>query len=143
MNATPHRILPAAALAAAFLAAAPVARADGGNGSNGGENRVELRRDVRCSAASRARLRLRAEDGRISVRVDVETHRNRAAWAVVLLHERRIVFTGRLRTSAASGSFELRRAVDDWFGPDVVVVRATGPTGESCRVSLIVPGEGP
>lgn len=143
MKAAPHRLLLAGALAAAVLTAAPAARADGDSGGNGGEDRVELQREVRCSASSRARLRLRAEEGRISVRVEVSTRRHRAPWGVVLLHERRIVFTGRMRTSASSGSLELRRSVDDWFGPDAVVVRATGPAGESCRVSVIVPAAAP
>lgn len=128
------------ALAATLLAVVPTARADEGGG---GEDRVELRRDVPCSASSRVRLRVRAEDGTIAVRVEVETRRSRMPWAVVLLHERRIVVTGRLRTSASSGSLELRRSVDDWFGPDAVVVRATGPAGESCRASVIVPAESP
>jgi hypothetical protein len=128
-------MLVGAALAAALLAAAPAARADGGDGKDG---RVELRRDAACSASSRAKLRLRAEDGRIRVELEVDTPRAGTSWAVVLLHERRLVFRGRLRTSAPSGSLELRRVVDDWFGPDAVVARATGPAGETCRVAATV-----
>jgi hypothetical protein len=133
-------MLLAAVLAAALLAVVPAARADGGGG---GDDRVELRREARCSASSRATLRVRAEDGRISVEVEIEARRKRAPWAVMLLHERRVVFAGRLRASASRGSLKLRRSVDDWFGPDAVVVRATGSAGESCRLSLIVPEEGP
>jgi hypothetical protein len=130
-----RHILPGAVLLAAFLAIAPVARSDGGDGKDA---RVELRREVACSAASRAKLRVRAEDGRIRVELEVDTRVNGTSWAVVLLHERRIAFRGRFRTSAPSGSFELRRVVDDWFGPDAVVARATGPGGETCRVSVTV-----
>ena len=54
--------------------------------------------------------------------------------AVVLLHERRIAFRGNLRTRS-NGSIELKRSVPDWFGVDDLVARASGPRGESCRVS--------
>ena len=144
MSGRSKRILPGAALLAALLAVAvavaPVARADGGDGKDG---RIELGREVACSASSRVKLRVRAEDGRIRAELEVDTLRNGTSWAVVLLHERRIVFRGRLRTSAPSGSFELRRVVDDWFGPDAVVARATGPGGETCRVSVTVEDGGP
>ena len=140
MKSQSSRILPGAALAVALLAVTPVARADDGGGKEG---RAELRRQVTCSAASRAELRVRAEDGTIRAELEVDARRNGASWTVVLLHERRIVFRGRLRTSRPSGSFELRRVVDDWFGPDAVVARATGPGGETCRMSVTVEHRGP
>jgi len=127
--------LSSATLAATLLAVAPIARADDGDG---GSDRVELRRTGLCSMSSRARLRVRAEDGRIRVELEIDTSRNGGAWTVIVLHERRIAFRGTLRTEAPSGSFELRRTVDDWFGPDAIVARATGPGGESCRLSVVV-----
>jgi hypothetical protein len=135
VNGRSKRILSCAALLGAFLAVAPVARADDGDGKEG---RVELRREVACSASSRVKLRARAEDGRIRLELEVDTRRNAASWTVVLLHERRIVFRSSRRTLPPSGSFEVRRVVDDWFGPDAVVARATGPAGETCRVSVTV-----
>ena len=84
------------------------------------------------------KLRVRAEEGSIRVELEVETGRNRAAWSVVILHERRLVFRGALRTAPPSGSFELRRVVADWFGPDAIVARATGPAGETCRITVVV-----
>lgn len=119
---------------AVFLAAGPVARADSGDGR---DDRLEIRRAGFCSAASSVKLRLRAEEGRIRVELEIDTRRG-APWSVVLLHERRIVFRGRLRSADTSGSFELKRIVADWFGPDAIVARAKGPGGESCRVSATV-----
>ena len=135
MNGPSRCILPCAALLIALLAVVPVARADDGDGTEG---RVELRREVVCSASSRVKLRVRAEDGRIRLELEIDTRRNAASWTVVLLHERRIVLRGSRRTLPPSGSFEIRRVVDDWFGPDAVVARATGPAGETCRVSVTV-----
>lgn len=125
------------ALVAALLGVVPAARADDGGG-DGKNDRVELRRTGPCSASSRWKLRLRAEDGRIRMELEVDTMRNGATWAVIVLHERRIVFRGKLRTAPPSGSFALRRDVDDWFGTDTVVARATGPGAEACRVSVTI-----
>lgn len=129
------QVLLGAALTAALLVVAPLARADEGKGKS---DRVELRQNGVCSMSSRVELRVRAEEGSLRVQLEVDTSRNGAPWAVVLLHERRIVFRGTFRTAAPSGSFELRRTVVDWFGPDAIVARATGPRGESCRAAVVV-----
>jgi hypothetical protein len=94
----------------------------------------DVRRTGVCSRSSEVRLRLRSADDVIRVELEVETRQRGSTWAVILLHERRIAFRGKLRTDG-DGSIELRRAVPDWFGADSFVVRATGPRSESCRVS--------
>jgi hypothetical protein len=78
------------------------------------------------------------EDDSIRVELELDTKRRGSSWSVVLLHERRIVFRDALRTGSSSGSLKLRRTVPDWFGSDNVVARATGPRGESCRVSATI-----
>jgi hypothetical protein len=127
--------LTVAALAALILggaAAAPAAADDGGgSGPGGGDRRTEVEVRGGCDP----RLRLRAEDGRI--RVDFELHsRSLSRWAVVVLHERRIVSRGTYR-AGSGGSFELRRFVGDWYGSDTIAVNATGP-GQTCRVSATI-----
>ncbi len=92
----------------------------------------------RCSGTSEASMRLRADDGEIRVELRVDTNRARAPWRVVLLHDRRLAFQGMLRTNASSRSLRLRRELPDWFGRDSVVARATGPRGETCRVSATI-----
>ena len=94
----------------------------------------DVRRTGSCSRSSTIELKLRADDGAIRVELRIETGRRGAKWGVILLHERRTAFRGVLRTRS-NGSLELRRNVPDWFGTDTVVVRATGPRTETCRVS--------
>lgn len=111
-------------MVAAALATPVAASADEGD---------EVRRSGTCTASSEVTLRLRADDGRIRVELELEEVRRGSRWAVVLLHERRIVFRGTLR--ASGDSLELRRSVPDWFGSDTVAARATGSRRETCRVS--------
>ncbi|HET6623375.1 MAG TPA: hypothetical protein VFG70_02505 [Gaiellaceae bacterium] len=94
----------------------------------------DVRRTGSCTRSSEIELELRADDGSIRVELEIETGLRRARWRVILLHERRTVFRGIVRTRS-NGSLELRRSVPDWFGTDTVVVRATGPRAETCRVS--------
>ena len=98
------------------------------------EPRDDVRRTGACTRSSEIELELRARDDAIRVEVRIETGRRGSRWGVILLHERRTVFRGVVRTRS-NGSFELRRSVPDWFGTDTVVVRATGPRAEACRVS--------
>lgn len=98
------------------------------------EPRDEVRRAGTCSRSSDVELRLRADDGRIRVELEIETSRRGTRWSVIVLHERRTTFRGEIRTRS-DGSLELRRSVPDWFGTDTVVVRASGPRAETCRVA--------
>jgi hypothetical protein len=94
----------------------------------------DVRRSGDCSRSSEIGLRARSDDDVIEVELEIDTPRRGSTWAVILLHERRIAFRGNLRTRS-NGSIELKRSVPDWFGVDVLVARATGPSAESCRVS--------
>lgn len=131
------RLLAVTALA---LLGAPTAFADGGSGSSGSvgsglslEQRVETTGS--CTKAASARLRLRAKEGRIRVELEVDSSRSGVVWRVVVLHERNVVFQGSARTTAPSGSFELRRSVQDWWGTEQITARATSRAGEVCRAS--------
>jgi hypothetical protein len=108
-------------------------------------------RTVKCTKSSSARLDLRREDGSgghsggvalrssdhtIAVTFTVRSRRSGVTWRVVLLHERRIVFRGRLRTRPPKGMFVLHRSLPDWYGSEVVAARATSPKGEVCPVSV-------
>ena len=115
------------AVAAAALALPVAAAADD-------EPHDDVRRVGSCTRSSAIELELRADDGRIRVELGIETRRRGARWGVIVLHERRTVFRGVVRTRS-NGSLELRRSVPDWFGTDTFVVRATGPRAETCRVS--------
>lgn len=126
MNASARQRALVIVAAVCFVLALPlVAHADDG----------DVRREGTCTRSSSVELRLRADDDRIRVELEIESTRS-GAWSVILLHERRIVYRGTLRSRG--GSVELRRTVPDWVGPDAVVARATGPRSESCRVAASV-----
>ena len=94
----------------------------------------DVRRSGACSRSSEIELRVRSDDNVIKVELKIETPRRGSTWAVILLHERRVAFRGNLGTRS-NGSIELKRSVPNWFGVDSFVARASGPRGESCRVS--------
>ncbi len=117
-----------------FLALPIAARADDGR------DEADVRVERSCTGSSTVRLRVRARDDE-ALRVDLEV---RAAgpgprWAVVIVHERRLVLETSRRTSPSSHSFAIRLTIPDWPGRDSVTVRATGPRGEVCRVTAAVP----
>jgi hypothetical protein len=98
------------------------------------EPRDDVRRTGTCTGSSKVELDLGADDGAIRIELEIETRRRGAKWSVILLHERRTVFRGIVRTRGG-GTLELRRTVPDWFGSDTVAARASGPRRETCRVS--------
>jgi hypothetical protein len=122
-------LLPAlvAALALALVLPAGAVADDGDDGG-------DARRAGSCTDASSVTLRLQARDDVIRVELELDS-RPGSRWTVILLHERRIVFQGVLRTGRSGGELRLRRSVPDWFGRDTLVARATGPRAASCRVS--------
>lgn len=137
MPASAIRRLRAALLVACALAPAALA-APAHAGDHEGE-RAEVRARGVCGRGSEARLRLRADDGRI--RVDTEIRTSRAGvWRLTLLHERRIAETARVRVTRAAGVLRHRASVPDYAGADQVRVRAVAPGGESCAVAATLPG---
>ena len=94
----------------------------------------EVRVTRSCSRGSETMLRARTDDGSIRVELRIEPARS-GPWRVVFLHERRIAYRGTLRPSSSSGNVRLRRTVRDLYGRDSLVIRSTGPRGESCRIA--------
>ena len=127
-------LLPAVVAASLATVAVPSSAAADDGGSRG-----DVRVARSCTAKSRAELRVRARD-HDELRVDLElrTERRGAPWTVVIVHERQLVFRGSLSTSRGSGALSVRRTIQDWFGEDALSVRATGPGGETCRVSATI-----
>jgi hypothetical protein len=129
---SPHRFLPALVAAVGLALAVPV-----GAVADDGDDGRDVRRAGSCTDASSVTLRLQARDDVIRVELELES-RPGSRWTLVLLHERRIVFRGVLRSGRSGGELRLRRSVPDWFGRDTVVARAAGPRGASCRVSAVL-----
>jgi hypothetical protein len=107
----------------AFPAAASVAAKDG-----------DVIRTGNCSNNSDWKLKLSPEDGRIEVEFEVDSNVNGQTWNVKLKKDGNVFFSGQKTTKAPSGSFELRRVVNNGAGTETFVGRAKNPaTGEVCR----------
>jgi hypothetical protein len=130
-------------LAAVVLLAVPVAasaRDGGGDGGGRHGGRAEVRASGTCSGRVRSRLKLKEDDGRIEAEFELDHARRGSAWRVTMVQEGRVVWRGTARAGGGSGSFSLERRLRDYAGADGVSVRATGPSGAGCRVSLTLPG---
>jgi hypothetical protein len=110
-------------LAAAALAA-PAAMA--GNG--------DVRKQGTCTGATSIELKLGNEDGRVEVELEVDANRRGSKWTVRIRRNGTLVFAGQRKTRGRSGSFTVRRVVSA-SGQSRFTARATGPSGEVCRVS--------
>jgi hypothetical protein len=129
MKLDQRMLLLAAVTACAALSLPAVAAAD---------DDKEVRKAGTCTASSRISIRLRPEDGEIRIDLEIRTQQRKSAWSVILLRERRTVFRGVIRSRDGSRTVKLRREIDDWFGRDSIVARASGPRLETCRVSATV-----
>jgi hypothetical protein len=98
----------------------------------------DVRVEGSCGAGAESRVRLRADDGSIRVEFRVDSRRSGERWRVALVHERRVVWRGRVRTRSG-GSFRVRRSVPDYDGADAVSVRASGPGGNTCQAGATLP----
>ncbi len=128
MKLDQRMLLLAAVAACAALSLPAVATAD---------DEKEVRKAGTCTASSRIAIRVRADGDEIRIDLEIRAQRRNTAWRVILLRERRTVFNGVIR-SRDSRTAKLRREIDDWFGRDSIVVRASGPRLETCRVSATV-----
>jgi hypothetical protein len=107
--------------------------------SHGGGDRDRVRVDAACGGGLRARLELRAEEGRIGMRFDADRAPRGSAWRVTVAQEGRVVWRG--RAVARRGSFRVARELRDLAGADRIAVRASGPRGLSCRASATLRGD--
>ncbi len=112
-----------AAVSAAAFAAPAVAPA--GNS--------DIRSPGKCSGSSSAKIKVKPRDGRLEVEFEVDQNRNGVVWKVKLKDYSKVVFRGRAKTKAPSGSFSVERRVDDRPGTDSLKGIARNPgTGERC-----------
>jgi hypothetical protein len=125
----------ACVLALTLLCGAVPASAKHGGGGGDDDGRREARVAGACSTGATSKLRLRSRDGSISVEFEVRRRRGGERWRVVLVHERRVAWRSAIRTKGSSGSFRIRRSLDDYDGPDQVTARASGPRGLTCEAS--------
>lgn len=120
-----------AALAVAVAAVTTVVAAPGALAKDG-----DVRIKGTCTTAATSKLKLSAENGGIEVEFEVDQNRNGVPWRVTLHRNGSLFATTTATTRAPSGSFTVRRVVDDTAGvPDRIVAVATSRGGATCRVT--------
>jgi hypothetical protein len=101
-------------------------------------NEDDVIRRGSCGGRSDWKLKLSPENGRIEVEFEVDQNKVGRRWRVVLKRDGNRFFRGVRKTTARSGSFELRRVVNNGPGPDRVVARARALRGgERCKGAAV------
>ena len=100
------------------------------------DDRGDVRVRGSCTGSSAARLRVRADDGRLRVEFELSTRGRATRWQVVVVRERRLAWRGTVR--AGSSGVKVRRELVDWYGSDTIAVRARSGRGETCRATATV-----
>ena len=114
------RMIPLAvtlALGAAAAGATPMALAKGGPG---------VRVGGVCSQQSTAKLKLKADNGRMEVEFEVDQNRNGVPWKVTLKRNGALVASKAAITRAPSGSFSANRVLSGAHGKVVAVATRAG-----------------
>jgi len=94
----------------------------------------DVERTGSCSHSSDWKLKLSPEDGGLEVEFEVDQNVVGAKWKVVMKHDGNRFFRDRRTTKAPSGSFEVRRVINNRSGSDRVTAKARNlRTGEFCR----------
>ena len=75
--------------------------------SGGGGNRTVVRVVGTCTDSSRAKLKLKPDNGRVEVEFEVDENRNGSRWGVTLKRNGTRVLSRSAVTGAPSGSFEV------------------------------------
>ena len=92
-----------------------------------------------CSGSSDWKLKLSPENGRIEVEYEVDSNKAGQDWRVRLFHDGTRFFKGVRTTSGASGSFTVRKVVDNHAGTDSFRARAVNlSSGEVCGGSASI-----
>jgi hypothetical protein len=101
--------------------------------------RAEVRAAGSCGRGATARLKIKERDGGIEAEFEINRSRPRGAWRVVIIHERRVEYRGRVRTNS-TGWVNVHYRLPDFRGADAVLARAYGPRGITCTASAVMPG---
>jgi hypothetical protein len=137
------RVLATAALMA--LATTSPAMARGGDDDPAGDDhggrttRTEVRKAGSCGSGARAKLKLKADDGRIEAEFEVDRNRNGERWKVTFARAGRVLVRTSARTHAPSGSFSVERRLSDLAGADRITARGVGPSGLTCTATATLP----
>ena len=131
---THHRALRRTAAAAIAVVAISALGTVAAAASGGGH---EVERRGSCSMSADWKLEAKADDGRIEVEAEVESHQSGQTWTWRILHNGGVSAHGTSTTKPPSGSFEVERLLVNAPGPDQIGWRATNAkSGETCSGGL-------
>ena len=92
-----------------------------------------------CSGRSDWKLKAGPENGQLEVEFEVDSNVVGQVWGVRLLDNGTEFFRGVKRTTAPSGSFEVRRFIPNQAGTDTIQGQAKNPdTGEVCSGTIVI-----
>lgn len=118
-------------LAVAALAAASSAPAKGGSDP--------VVKQGSCSGSATWKLKAKVDGGVIETEFEVDQNVVGKKWRVVIRQNGVKRFSGIKTTKAPSGSFTVRRLLDNTAGSDRIVGKATAlATGQTCRGALTI-----
>lgn len=101
-------------------------------------NDADVRKAGSCTGNTSAKIKLSPEDGRIETEFEVDQNRTGVTWKVVLRRNGEVAARTKATTGGRSGSFEVRRVLDDGQGADTISARAVSPSGEVCTASASI-----
>jgi len=81
------------------------------------------REEGRCARGIWWRMEAKPDDGRIEIKIEVDTDRIGQRWSWVLAHNGSLSDRGVSRTRGPSGSFEIERTAVDVAGTDTFRIR--------------------
>lgn len=109
---------------------------DHGGGGGGGNRGTRVAGT--CDGGSTAKLKVKPDDGRLEVELEVDQNRNGVTWTVRVRRDGALVIRRNATTHAPSGSFSVEKKVANPAGRDHIAARATSPSGEVCTASLTI-----
>ena len=125
------------AAAVAMAAAITVGSTGLAAADHGGGGGSDVRREGSCSGSAHWKLKVKPDDGRLDVELEVDSNRSGQVWSWRILHDGFTSYHGNRTTRAPSGSFRVERRVVDMAGSDLIGLRAkNSTTGQMCRGHL-------
>ncbi len=123
-------------LATGLLTVVLIGSGSGAARASGGDDH-ERRVTGSCSSATDWTLKVKRDDRRLEVELEIDADRAGQRWRVSMSHDRHEIFSGTRVTRGRSGSFEIERQVADRAGADrITAVAHNLRTGERCRAAL-------
>jgi hypothetical protein len=108
----------------------------GGHHGGGGERGMRVAGS--CTDGSSAKLKVKPDDGRLELELEVDQNRSGVVWSVRIRRDGALVVRRNAATHPPSGSFEIHKKIGDPAGSNRISARAESPRGEVCTAAVTV-----